>query len=109
MWATTWTTNANDRVAPWLGLPALPVVTWPDDPDDPDEGDPHGLHWKTRPLVDWAAGRPFVWLDDELTATERTWVSAHHPGPALLHRIDPRHGLTDADFTAVAEWVRANG
>lgn len=107
VWATTWATDANDSVAPWLGLPDLPVVC-PDGLDDSGEGEPHGLHWKARPLVDWAAGRPFVWLDDELTAIERTWVSAHHPSRALLHRVDPRHGLTDADFTAVAEWVRIN-
>lgn len=43
-------------------------------------------------------GRPFVWLDDEVTDADRRWVKAHHPGRALLHRIDPYVGLTDADF-----------
>ncbi|WP_250399588.1 HAD domain-containing protein [Streptomyces cellostaticus] len=101
VWATTWMDDANACLAPWLGLPALPVVRWP------DEDEPPGLpHWKTRPLVDWAAGRSFVWLDDELTEADRAWVAVHHPAPALLHRVDHRYGLTDADFTTVTEWLR---
>ena len=101
VWATTWMSDANECVAPLLGLPELPVVTWLD-PAEPDER--AGLHWKTRTLVEWAAGRPFAWVDDEITAIDRTWVAAHHPGQALLHRVDPREGLTEADFAALGEW-----
>ncbi|MGQ4414018.1 HAD domain-containing protein [Streptomyces sp. SAS_269] len=101
VWATTWMDDANACLAPWLGLPALPVVRWPDE-DEP----PGLLHWKTRSLVAWAAGRPFVWIDDELTEADRAWAAVHHPAPALLHRVDHRYGLTGADFTAVAEWLR---
>ncbi|MFD5903133.1 HAD domain-containing protein [Streptomyces microflavus] len=102
VWATTWMADANESVSPWLGLPPLPVMAWP---EDSAEDDPAGLHWKTRALVDRAAGRPFVWVDDEITATDRAWVKSHHGGRALLHRVDPRHGLTNADFAAVAEWL----
>jgi hypothetical protein len=56
-WATTWMADANDLVAPRLGLPELPVVDSPD--DDRTE---HRLHWKTPFLTRWAAGRTFVWL-----------------------------------------------
>ncbi|MDN3028752.1 HAD domain-containing protein [Streptomyces sp. S.PB5] len=102
VWATTWTTeDANDLLAPWLGLPPLPTVDWPDPPPD-EEG---VRHWKTRSLVEWAAGRPFVWVDDEIGAVDRAWVAAHHPAPALLHRVDHRYGLTDADFMVVREWL----
>ncbi|MCX4763121.1 HAD domain-containing protein [Streptomyces sp. NBC_01275] len=99
VWATTWLDDANALLAPWLGLPPLPVVHWPDEPET------RGLHWKTRPLVTWAAARPFIWLDDEITPTDHAWVAAHHPAPALLHHVDPRRGLTDADLAAVAEWI----
>ena len=102
VWATTWMDEANECVAPWLGLPALPVVNWP----EPAPDDLPGVHWKTRPLVDRAAGRAFVWLDDEVTDADRRWVAEHHPGRALLHRVDPHHGLRDADFAAVAEWLQ---
>ncbi|MDT3440646.1 MULTISPECIES: HAD domain-containing protein [unclassified Pseudofrankia] len=105
VWATTWMADANDYVAPRLGLPELAVVTWPE-PSEFDAWDErHGLHWKTRALVTWAAGRPFAWVDDEITSPDRTWVMAHHRGPALLHRVDPRHGLTDADFSTLHRWL----
>lgn len=106
MWATTWGDDANDCLAPWLGLPALPSVHWPEEGEEPQPG-PRGLHWKTRHLVARAAGRPFVWADDEITDTDRVWVAAHHPAPALLHRVDHRYGLTDRDFAVLAEWLTA--
>ncbi|MEU3462825.1 HAD domain-containing protein [Streptomyces sp. NPDC006733] len=103
VWATTWMAEANECVAPRLGLPELPVVDWP---EPSEEDDRHGLHWKTRALVARAAGRAFVWVDDEITDADRSWVAARHPGQALLHRVDPGHGLTDPDFTALDTWLR---
>lgn len=101
VWASTWMAEANEVGAPRLGLPALPVVDWPDDDEEPQRG----LHWKTGPLTRWAAGRPFVWLDDEITDADRHWVASHHSQPALLLRIDPYAGLTDADVVAVRRWL----
>ncbi|MGC5020132.1 HAD domain-containing protein [Micromonospora sp. DT47] len=100
VWATTWMADANVVIGPLLGLPELPVVDWPD--ADREDGGPH---WKTRGLCDWAAGRPFVWVDDEITEADRAWVSAHHPGRALLHRVDPQRGLTEGDFTVIGRWL----
>ncbi|MFG3199181.1 HAD domain-containing protein [Streptomyces sp. NPDC048208] len=100
VWASTWMDDANAVLAPWLGLPPLPVVPWPDE-DEP----PALIHWKTRPLVDFAAGRPFVWIDDEITEADRAFVAVHHRAPALLHRVDHAYGLTEADFTALREWL----
>ena len=57
-------------------------------------------------LVDWAAGRPFAWADDEITAADRAWVSGHHPGPALLHWVEASGGLTGQDFTALDAWLQ---
>lgn len=104
-WASTWMAEANEVVAPRLGLPALPVVGW----IDVDKEPPYGVHWKTASLVRWATDRPFVWLDDEITDADRRWVAAHHPYPALLHRIDPQLGLTDIDLTAVRQWLCHRG
>ena len=101
-WATTWMADANDLVAPRLGLPELPVVEFPD-----DDGPERGLHWKTAFLTRWAAGCTFVWLDDEITDADRRWVQAHHRGKALLHRVDPLTGLTDADFALIRRWLAA--
>ncbi|MEU6387968.1 HAD domain-containing protein [Streptomyces sp. NPDC046939] len=104
VWATTWGVEANECVAPWLGLPELPLVEWPDSAEDDDQV--VGLHWKTRALVDWADGRPFAWVDDEISDRDRLWLDAEQPGRAFAHRVDPRHGLTDSDFTALHRWLR---
>ncbi|MFF5650097.1 hypothetical protein ACFY8N_16895 [Streptomyces collinus] len=103
VWATTWMEEANEVVSPLVGLPRLPVLEWPD--PCADKG-PHGLHWKTGHIVEWAGGRPFIWVDDEIGAMDHLWVEASHPGPALLHRVDPARGLVDADITGLADWLR---
>lgn len=102
VWASTWMEEANESVAPRIGLPSLPVLDWP----ETAAGDgPHGLHWKTRHLVEWAGDRPFVWIDDEISAVDRLWVDAQHRAPSLLHRVDPARGLTDDDFPALTGWL----
>ncbi|MFE5631012.1 HAD domain-containing protein [Streptomyces sp. NPDC056470] len=105
VWATTWMDDANDAVAPRLGLPRLPLVLWPEPSAEDERDERDGLHGKTRALVHRAAGRPFVWVDDEITDRDRAWVAAHHQGDALLHRVDPRRGLTDADFAVLDGWL----
>jgi len=92
MWATAWMDDANEVIGPLLGLPSLPEVGVP--------------HWKTRALVQVAAGRPFVWVDDEITDVDRAWVSTHHRGHALLHRVDSTVGLTGTDLAVIDGWLR---
>ena len=105
-WATTWMRDANRWIGPVLGLPALPYI---------DFGDalfretPDGVHWKTGPLVDYANGRPFAWVDDELSDLDQEYVAAHHRGAGLLHHVNPRIGLRDDDFHALAEFARSLG
>ncbi|MFJ9352320.1 hypothetical protein [Streptomyces sp. NPDC101237] len=100
-WATTWTAEANRWIAPVVGLPELPYV---------DFGSallterPDGVHWKTAAIVAYAAGRSFAWVDDEQGPADNRYVEAHHPGPALLHHVNPRIGLRQGDFTALAEF-----
>lgn len=103
VWCTTWKDEANEHVGPLLGLPELPYVDWP----SMHHGDPDGLHWKTRYLVEWAAGRPFAWVDDELEPQDTAWIAAHHPAPALTLAVDHRVGLQPADFARLDAWARA--
>lgn len=79
-WATAWMTDANAVIAPVLGLPELPVADLGELPgiDDPvwsEHDETAGLNWKTRGLVELAAGRPFAWVDDEITHVDRAWVA----------------------------------
>lgn len=100
VWATAWTHDANLMIGPRVGLPELPVIDWP----EKGGADPDGIHWKTRHVVEWAAGRPFAWVDDEIRDRDREWVGEHHDGAALLHRVDPRVGLAEPDFAVLRAW-----
>jgi hypothetical protein len=106
VWATTWEDEANTEVASRIGLPPLPVVHWPEPSAEHEHEDQwFGLHWKTRTVVEWAGGRPFIWVDDEITDADRKWVSTHHHGRALLHHVAPSSGLTDVDFAVLDDWL----
>lgn len=105
VWATTWMTDANDCISPRLGLPELAVVVWPAPSEFDEQDERSGMHWKTRALVDWAAGRTFIWVDDEISDADRSWVMTHHAGQALLHAVDATCGLTGADFGTLRGWL----
>lgn len=102
VWATSWRAEANEVVAPLLGLPKLPVVEWPETDVEPSSR----LHWKTPTILDWAAGRPFIWIDDELTEADRHWVDSQYSGRSLLHQVDHRRGLRAEDFAVLCAWLR---
>jgi hypothetical protein len=109
IWATTWEHEANAEMAPRLGIPSLPIVHWPEPSADREREDQwFGLHWKTRTLMDWAEGRPFIWVDDEITDADRDWVSMHHRGRALLHHVAQSRGLTVEDIMVIDQWLGAS-
>jgi len=104
VWCTTWAAEANEWIAPHIGLPSLPVIEWP---DGAQRLRADGVFWKTERVVEWAAGRPFAWVDDDFTDLDREFVAASHDGPALLHWVSPREGLLEPDFAALAAWAEA--
>ncbi len=97
-WASSWSDDANEVISPLLGMPVLPVVAWV--ADDP----PRGVHWKTPDLLRAAGGRPFAWLDDEITTLDRQYVAMHHAAPTLLLRSDPAIGVSDAELGELRRW-----
>ncbi|MEJ8667718.1 hypothetical protein WKI71_01430 [Streptomyces sp. MS1.AVA.1] len=101
-WATTWMDDANRWIAPVLGLPELPFVEFG---DALLQERPDGVHWKTGPLVDYANGRSFAWVDDEQSDLDEGYVTAHHRSPGLLHHVNPRIGLRDDDFRTLADFA----
>ncbi|MEV4948633.1 HAD domain-containing protein [Streptomyces sp. NPDC053755] len=103
VWATTWKGEANHWIAPRLGLPELPFVDWP----SMHGKAPRGTFWKTRYILEYAAGRPFAWVDDDITSYDHAYVEHHRSAAALLLRVDPRLGLLRPDFDALAEWAAA--
>ncbi|ORT59929.1 HAD domain-containing protein [Streptomyces sp. CB03238] len=103
VWATTWKGEANDWMGPHLGLPELPYIDWP----RMHGKAPRGTFWKTQYILEYAAGRPFAWVDDDITAYDREMVEREHLAAALLVHVDPRIGLIRTDFDALAEWAAA--
>ncbi|MFE7120876.1 hypothetical protein ACFU99_36150 [Streptomyces sp. NPDC057654] len=101
-WATTWMNDANTWIGPVLGLPELPFV---DFGSALFQERPDGVHWKSEPLVKYADGRPFAWVDDEQSDADHAHVSANHHAPALLHHVNPRRGLRGSDFRALADFA----
>lgn len=105
IWCTTWAHEANEWIAPHIGLPSLPVIEWPNGAQAPRHACPDETFWKTEHVVKWAAGRPFAWIDDDFNDTDRDYVAQHHDGPALLHWVNPRKGLLDPDFKTLTAWA----
>ena len=103
VWATTWKGEANDWIAPHLGLPELPFIDWP----RMHGKAPRGTFWKTQYILEYAEGRPFAWVDDDITSYDHEYVEQNHLAAALLLHVDPRLGLLRPDFDALAEWAAA--
>lgn len=108
VWATSWEAEANELIGPHIGLPELPYVTFdrcpspfPHMPDhtvlDTAPG-PGGTYFKTDQLVRWAAGRPFVWVDDEITLTDADWIAWKTLMRSDAYPVNPRTGLVRSDF-----------
>lgn len=110
-WATTWEQQANEWVAPRVGLPTdLPVVRFGKNPPRPlawlDPG--RGIYFKTEPIAAAMTGRYFVWIDDDVTTADSDYLARRHPAGSLIYRIDPAVGLLPGDFAVIAELAADN-
>lgn len=107
VWGTMWQDNANLWVGPKLGLPELPWVPIP----PLRQADPRAPvsigAWKARHIADWAAGRPFVWFDDEADVPDQLAALADvRPlGPYLAIQVDQRVGLTSEHLARARDWL----
>jgi hypothetical protein len=100
-WCTTWEHDANSLIGPRIGLPKLPVIEFPSSPSKPDAR----LYFKTAYVSAYAAGRPFAWVDDEVSQWDDRYLSENCKAPFLLRKIDPAVGLAETDFTVLREWA----
>lgn len=107
-WATTWNDYANTILAPLIGLDPMPVAGVYRKFSEYDQT----AQWKWRHVVEYADGRPFVWIDDAFTprmhraAELRRWMSSDgRPAFTLLLDADPAIGLTDEMVDRVREFA----
>lgn len=92
VWGTTWMGEANEFIGPHIGLPELPVA-----PISRVDGRT-APHWKLPGLVRYAAGRPFVWVDDEAWKSTWTWLQEHYGRHGEVHQVSDYKGLDSVDF-----------
>ena len=97
VWATTWVGEANVWIGPHVGLPQLPVVEFP------NGGLKGQIHWKTRHLIEYADGRPFVWVDDECSVHDSAVIAHRHGDHGKTFRVSPKTGLTEFHFKKLAD------
>lgn len=100
VWCTTWEHQANDWISPHLGLPELPVIEFGKSPSRPDAR----IHWKTAKVIEYANGRPFVWVDDEIGQRDHWYIGQHHAGKYGVMPISSRTGLMPDNFMDLKGW-----
>ncbi|MET7277077.1 HAD domain-containing protein [Kribbella sp. NPDC005582] len=99
VWASSWEHGANRLLSPLLGLPQLPTILWP------DRTPVARGSWKTPYVAKWVGDCPFLWVDDGVDAEDAAQFPADHQ---LVWPVDPRIGLTPADFAAIGKAFAAN-
>jgi hypothetical protein len=102
VWCTAWEDHAAEYIAPFLGMPAFPVIRFGE--PSPEEG-----HWKWPAIEAFVRERPFAWIDDEIGRDDFARAE-RHSAPALLVWIEGTRGLRDAhveQLEAFAKELRA--
>jgi hypothetical protein len=94
VWATTWEHDANELLAPLLGLPDLPVIRFVGTVVGPGET------VKLPAIRRFVGDRAFAWVDDRLGVDATAWAT-HRLAPTLLRDIDPGLGLARCDIDAL--------
>jgi hypothetical protein len=102
-WCTTWEHEANRLIGPRIGLPDLPIIEFDKTCHLPTRVD--GTYFKTHDVVKYVAGRPFAWVDDEISEHDEAYVLEHHNAPALLMHVNPQQGLEPSHFSLLASWA----
>jgi hypothetical protein len=96
VWATGWGHQADQFIAPTLGLPRLPVILFPRIAFDPA--------LKVPAIDDYVGDRPLAWLDDIVTPEAQSWAAAR-TAPTLLVAVDPAVGLTAEIVAELKRWA----
>jgi Swiss Army Knife RNA repair-like protein len=89
VWATSWEDGANQHLAPALGLPELPVISFAGSSARP------GRTWKLPAVKQFIRDRPTAWVEDALGRDAHAWAQKRTV-PTLLLDINPSWGLAEA-------------
>lgn len=99
VWATGWEDRANDSLAPLIGLPELPYLSF-------DGAARFGsAHWKLGPLDEYASDRALAWIDDSFDVSCHEWARERR-APTLLVPTEAPLGLEEAHAETLTSWAR---
>jgi hypothetical protein len=101
-WGTMWGEHANTVIAPRLGLPRLPVIPAAESYYGPER-------CKAAAILEYAAGRPVVWFDDDPEEQEqfsRRVLLREAPGYCIP--VNALTGLTAADIHEAHVWLEGH-
>lgn len=98
VWATSWEQDANQLLAPALGLPDLPFISFAGPPARP------GHTWKLAAVRRFVGHRPMAWIEDELGHDAHAWAQKRSQ-PTLLLDINPSWGLAQAHVNALIKFA----
>jgi hypothetical protein len=87
VWCTGWEDHAAEFLAPFLGLPPMPVIHF----EEPAEEDGH---WKWPGIEAFVGDRSFAWIDDEIGHADLA-RAGRRTSPTMLVRIEGTHGLNE--------------
>lgn len=112
-WATKWNNLANDVICDYYGVDPYDVAVVSEAAEVWCGG--WGVHFKgcdclhskTKTLLEYANGRPFVWVDDESTQRDVAWLADNATQDHLVLTVSARTGLTDEHFTILKNWIEA--
>ena len=111
VWCTLWEAKANQELAPLLGIdPCETTLRFP----ATTAGDWESETFKLASVRHYAAehaGRPIVWVDDDLFLDAFEWAAQRSAAGTLTRvvRTDPESGLDERAFGVLARFASACG
>lgn len=105
VWATMWTHQANEYIAPVLGIGPFPVIDHNQIPDSVDERTLGGIDsFKIATIDPYIGNRPFAWIDDDISHVAEQWAS-ERDAPTKLVKPDPMFGMQREHIDELIEWA----
>lgn len=108
VWCTMWDDEANEHLAPLLGLPDFPVIPCNESGTRLALGGPVSpLHHKVPSIEEHVGNRAFAWVDDEIGRHDEAWGARRtvEVAPTYLLRIDQRMGLLEHHVNKLVTWA----
>ncbi len=106
VWATMWTHNANEFIAPILDIGPFPVIDHNAIPESVDQRQLGSIDSLKIVTIDPFVGdRPFAWIDDDISVAAKTWASAR-TAPTKLVAPDPIYGIQREHVDELIAWAK---